>query len=200
MIQGNCPACAFQGDIEAFFSDDEWKRLVAAVAELPPECGRALMRYLRLFKPAKTGLRAARAVKLSRELLALIQAGSVCADDRGGVRRPATPAHWADGMELMLDQRTGLSLPLANHNYLRKVVFDLADKQDAAAERQREAQARAGTHLSSASGKSEQRVSETPLQAQLAWIGRMVELGDMSPEQAEEERAKARAKYGDGRG
>lgn len=196
----SCPACAFQGDIEAFFSDDEWKRLVAAVAELPPECGRALMRYLRLFKPAKTGLRAARAVKLSRELLALIQAGSVCADDRGGVRRPATPAHWADGMELMLDQRTGLSLPLANHNYLRKVVFDLADKADAAAERQKEAHARVGGHLRAASEKSGPGVSESPLQRQLAWIEQMVGYGDMSEAQAEIERAAAHEKYGGGNG
>lgn len=195
-----CPACAFQGDIEAFFSDDEWKRMLAAVAELPPECGRALMRYLRLFKPMKTGLRPSRAVKLSRELLALIQAGDVCADERGGVRRAALPGHWAEGMELMLDQRSGLSLPLANHNYLRKVVFDLADKADAAIERQKEAQARVGVHLRAASEKSGAAVSESPLQRQLAWIQQMVDYGDMSLEQAEKERSAAHDKYGDGNG
>lgn len=199
-MQASCPSCAFQGDIEAFFSEDEWKRFASAVAELPPECGRALMRYLRLFKPAKTGLRASRATKLGRELLAMIQTGTVCADERGGVRRPAKPQHWADGMELMLDQRVGLSLPLANHNYLRKVVYDLADKADAAIERQNEANARAGKHLAQPSGKSDAGEQGTALSRQLKWIQQMVDMGGFTPEEAEAERAKARAMYGGGDG
>lgn len=167
-----CPHCAFTGEVEAFFADDEGKRLAAVLAELPAECGRAVIAYLRLFKPAKTGLRTARAVKLAREVAALIAAGEVCKDERGGVRRAATPGMWAQGIEQMLAQRDRLSLPLESHGYLRAVVFGIADSADAAAERQRETQARTGQHLKPTSEKSEQR-QESPRERHIAWARRM---------------------------
>ena len=196
----SCPSCAFQGEIEAFFADGDGKRLAAIMAELPPECARALMGYLRLFKPAKTGLRPARWLKLSSQVLDLVRAGSVCRDERSGVRRPATPLLWAEGMEIMLAQRDSLTLPLETHGYLRAVVFGLADKADAAIERQKEAHARAGKHLVTPSGKSDAQVGETPLERQMKWIKQMEEVGGFTPEEAEAERAKARDMHGGGNG
>lgn len=194
-MHATCPHCAFQGEVEVFFADAEGKRLAAVMAELPPECGRAALAYLRLFKPPKTGLRMARAVKLAREVAELVTAGSVCKDERGGVRRPASPATWAAGIEQMLAQRDRLSLPLETHGYLRAVVFGLADQADAQLERQREANARAGRHLEAPS-KAAQAPSETPLERQLKWIDMQLDYGGMTPEAAEQERATARAKYG----
>ena len=52
---------------------------------------------------------------------------SLSDDERNGVRRSASPAMWATGIEQMLAQRGSLTLPLENHNYLRAVVFGLAD-------------------------------------------------------------------------
>jgi hypothetical protein len=197
MTQATCPHCAFQGEVEAFFVDAEGKRLAAVVAELPPECGRAVLGYLRLFKPAKTALRTARAVKLAREVADLIKAGTVCKDERGGVRRPASPATWAAGIEHMLAQRDRLSLPLETHGYLRAVVFGLADQTDAAIERQRDADARAGRRPAAAAPKrSDATPSETPLERDLKWIDNLVEFGGMTPAAADEERAKVRAKHG----
>ena len=74
-----------------------------------------MMAYLRLFKPPKTGLRPARWIKLASQVLALVQAGSVCRDERSGVRRAASPQLWAEGMEIMLAQRDSLTLPLETH-------------------------------------------------------------------------------------
>ncbi|HEY0915716.1 MAG TPA: hypothetical protein VGE33_11960 [Thermomonas sp.] len=196
MTLATCPHCAFQGEIEAFFVDDDGKRLAAVVAELPAECGRAVLAYLRLFKPPKTGLRTARAVKLAREVVALVAAGTVCKDERSGVRRPALPSMWAQGIEQMLAQRDRLSLPLESHGYLRAVVYGLADSVDAAAERQREADARVGKHLREGSEKSVSAPVESKLQNALAYIAQQVHVGTMSQEQAETERAKAREKYG----
>lgn len=197
-MQATCPHCAFQGEIEAFFADAEGKRLSAVMAELPAECGRAVLGYLRLFKPAKTALRTARAVKLAREVAELIGAGSVCKDERSGVRRPASPAMWAAGIEQMLAQRDRLSLPLESHGYLRAVVFGLADHADAAAERQREANARAGRHLEPAS-RAVQQPAETPLERQLKWIDQQLDYGGLTPEAAELERRKAHERYGGAR-
>lgn len=197
-MHATCPHCAFQAEIEAFFADDEGKRLAAIMAELPPECGRAVLAYLRLFKPAKTGLRTARAVKLSRELADLINAGDVCKDERSGIRRPASPAMWAQGIEQMLAQRDRLTLPLDSHGYLRAVVYGIADSADAVVERQKHADARAGTHMRTEKQKPRAAAGESKLQAQLNWIQQMVDVAAFTAEQADDERAKAREKYPNG--
>lgn len=196
-MQATCPDCGAHGHLSAFFAEGDGKRLAAVLAGMTPELGRATIAYLGLFKPAKTALRMARAVKLAHELESLATAGSVCRDERGGVRRPCTPATWAAGIEQMLQQRAVLTLPLENHNYLRAVVFGLADKADAAAERQREADARVGKHLTSPSGKAVAS-SESKLENLLAWISQQVSIGAMVPEEAEAARAAARQKYGAG--
>jgi len=187
-----CPECGAQAHIAAFFVEDDGKRLAGLFAEMEPVLGRAVLGYLGLFKPAKNALRLSRAVKLVQELLHLVNAGTVCRDERGGVRRAATPGLWAQGIETVLTQRPSLTLPLDNHHYLRAVVFGLADKADAAAERQREDDARAGRQRG---GVSPVVVSETPLQTQLTWIAQQVNYGTMSEAEAEMARAQAREKY-----
>lgn len=195
-MRATCPDCGAQAHLSAFFVEDDGKRLAAQLADMQPELGRAVISYLGLFKPVKTALRMARAVKLVQELMALIATGDVCRDERNGVRRPATPGTWAVGIETMLAQRAALTLPLENHNYLRAVVFGLADKADAATERQKEANARVGKHLDTPAGKSVATGGESALATQLQWIADMVEKDQFTPEQAEAERAKARKKHG----
>jgi len=193
-----CPHCAFQAEIEAFFTDDDGKRLAAILADVPPECGRAVLAYLRLFKPPKTGLRAARAVKLAREVATLVTAGTVCKDERSGIRRPATPAMWAAGIEQMLAQRDRMSLPLESHGYLRAVVYGIADSADAVAERAAEERVRSGRHLAGDEKPAARSASEGKLSNQLAWIEQQLGYGTMTPEQAEVERNKAFQRYGNG--
>lgn len=194
-MRATCPECGAQADLVAFFVEDDGKRLAMVVAGMSAELGRAVLGYLGLFKPRKSALRLARAVKIAQEVADLVATGAVCKDERTGVRRPTTPAQWATGIEQMLAQRDRLTLPLEGHGYLRAVVFGLADKADAAAERQKETNARAGKHLADTSEKSEP-TSESPLQRQLAWIAQMVNVGGMSADEADTARAEARHKYG----
>lgn len=196
-MRATCPECGAQAHVAAFFVEDEGKRLAMTVAGMAPELGRATLAYLGLFKPAKTTLRIARAAKLAQEVADLVAAGSVCKDERSGVRRAATAQQWALGMETMLAQRASLTLPLETHGYLRAVVFGLADKVDAAAERQREADARVGKHLRGESDNAAPKRQETKLEAQLNWIQQMVSNGGFTEEEAEEERIAAREKFGD---
>ncbi len=195
-MRATCPECGAQAHIAAMFAEEDGKRLALVIADMPRELGRAVLGYLGLFKPAKTALRLARAAKLAQEVADLVAAGSVCKDERSGVRRPAGPALWAAGIEQMLTARASLVLPLESHGYLRAVVFGLADKADAAQERQREEDARVGKHLRSASGTTPSPHQETPLERQLAWIARTLDMGGLTPEEAEEEREKAYAKHG----
>lgn len=168
-MRATCPDCGAQAHLSAFFAEDDGKRLAAVLAGMAPELGRATIQYLGLFKPAKTALRALRAARLAQELDALASAATVCRDERGGVRRPCSAAMWVAGIETMLQQRGGLSLPLENHNYLRAVVYGLADKADAAAESQREADAKLGRGASSGATKAA-TATESWLDNQLAWL------------------------------
>lgn len=192
-MRATCPDCGAQAHLSAFFVEDDGKRLAQLVAEMQPELGRAVIGYLGLFKPAKNALRLARAVRIVQELMALVSSGTVCKDERGGVRRPATQGHWATGIETMLTQRASLSLPLESHNYLRSVVYTLADKADAAAERAREDNARSGRHLA---GTTQPIAKESPYLNQLAWITQMEQRGGFTAEEADEKRRAARTKYG----
>ncbi len=199
-MQLTCPTCHDRFPIAAGFLDDDGKRLAAQLAGMEPVLGRAVIGYLRLFKPAKQGLRSARAVKIVAELEALVRTGSVCRDERGGVRRPATPDTWAAGIEQMLAEADKLTLPLGNHNYLRAIVYSLADKADAAGERQREADKRAGRHLESASGKRTNMPSDASerlaLHNALARVQADLDLGLITPNVADTRKAEARKAHG----
>lgn len=121
-----CPCCGEQFPFEAGFADAEGKQLAVLFADLEPRLGRAVLAYLRLFSPAKRGLRTTKAIKLVEELMLLVNASSVTRDARTTESKPASPALWAAGIEQMLTQRERLSLPLDNHHYLRAVVFGIA--------------------------------------------------------------------------
>lgn len=171
--------------------DADGKRLAAIFAAMEPTLGRAAIGYLRMFKPAKTALRNARALKVVGELDALVRAGSVCRDERGGLRRPTTPATWAAGIEQILASPPKV-LPLTGNNYLRSIVYGLADQADAVAERSREAVMRSGSHRA---GVSPAVPREDPLKAALAHLAQLRDYGRLTPEDYAAQCAGARAKY-----
>lgn len=139
-----CPTCGTEFPIEAGLLEDDGKRLGAILADLDPPLARAALSYLRLFKPVKTALRTARAIKVLQELLTLIRAGKVARDERNGLYRSTTAAMWIAGIEQMIHAVAVLDLPLSSHVYLRKVVYGIADSADAVAEKQRDKDLRSG--------------------------------------------------------
>lgn len=195
-MRATCPDCGAQAHLASFFVEDEGKRLAATFAAMQPDLARSVLGYLSLFKPAKTALRLGRAAKIAQEVADLVAAGSVCRDERSGVRRKAAASHWAAGIDQMLAQRASLTLPLESHGYLKAVVYGLADKADAAAERQREDDAKAGRHLGRTAVVNAGS-GESKLQTQLAWIDQRFNLDQITKEEATAERAAAFAKYGD---
>jgi hypothetical protein len=189
-----CPTCGTEFPIEAGWAEADGKRLAALMAGFEPAVGKAAVQYMRLFKPAKTALRIPKATRLLEELAGLIATGRVCRDERGGVERPAKPAHWAAGMEQMVERRSALSLPLDNHNYLRAVVFGIADFADAAAERAREdaARNRGASTPAPATSTAVPPDTESPLEKRLAWITQQLHYGLIDEAEAERQRAAAR--------
>ena len=175
-----CPECGAQGALAAFLAEDDAKRLLAAVVDLAPALQRPALNYLGLFKPTKNALSLPRAARLIGELRQLVDAGSVCRDERGGVRRTATPAMWAEGIEQMLAQRASLTLPLANHNYLRAVVFGIADSAEAKAEQAVEKQRQSGSHRPAAKiGEN----SESKLANTLHWLRQQYDLEQLTEQE-----------------
>ncbi|HRQ63916.1 MAG TPA: hypothetical protein PKZ76_03480 [Xanthomonadaceae bacterium] len=137
----SCPNCAVSFPLELGFVELDGKKLAAVFAELEPPLGKAVLDYLGLFKPAKSGLRLSRALVIAQEVSAMARAGTVEWD---GNRRDCIPAFWVECIEQMLARRAELSLPLSNNNYLRKIVFAHADRAEARAEIQREESRRRG--------------------------------------------------------
>lgn len=180
-----CPSCCESFPIECGFADIDGKKLSALFADMEPVLGRAVLGYLRLFKPAKKQMRTVRAVRVIEELLVLVRPGSVCRDERGGLRRPAPQAIWAAAIEQMLAVPEKLQLPLSNHHYLRAIVYGLADQADATRERARDTELRT---------KREAPRAESSLQAELAYLVNQFQLGVISKDECEQRSAAARAK------
>jgi hypothetical protein len=186
-----CCNCGTRQPLAAGFADDDGKRFGVAMGELPPQLARAAVAYLAVFKPAKTELRTSRATKIVNELAALVSAGSVTRDERSGIRRPASVLTWVAGIEQLLAAPPS-GLPLGNHNYLRAIVYELADKADAGAERQREATMRAGKHRA---GPSTPVPREHPLQAALAHLRTLLDYGQINQAEYDQRAADERAKH-----
>lgn len=188
-----CPVCSTAFPIEAGFVDGDGKQLASLLAGTTPAVGRAAIAYLGLFKPAKSRLSNARAVKLCAELLALIDADDVAADERTGQRRKTVPAVWVAGIEQMLTMRDRLTLPVANHNYLRKIVFDLAGQQSLPAPA---SEPSANDTRKSTVTMPEYYVDETPLQNELGWLRQQLNMGRITVAEHNQRVADAMKKYG----
>ena len=187
-----CPCCGSEFPWEAGLVEGDAKRLGAVLAELEPPVARAAMAYLRLFKPPKSALRLTRAIKLLQEVVTLIEAGSVCRDERSGVRRAAPAVLWVAGIEQMLQQGERLTLPLSSHGYLREVVYGLADKADAVAERQREQALRDGQR---APGPAKP-IQPSQLENELAFLRQMRDYEQIDQAEYDRRAAEARQRYG----
>lgn len=196
MIRLTCPCCGTDFPWEAGLLETDAKRLAAVLADMEPALARAAMSYLRLFKPPKTALRMTRATKLLQDVAELVAPGTVCNDERSGVRRPAAPSVWIAGIEQMHAQADRLTLPLTSHGHLRQVVFGLADQADAAAERQREADKRAGRHLEQPTHTSGAPARNLALHEALMRIDADLRLGLIDKEDANKRAAAAHRDHG----
>lgn len=131
---GKCIICGYRAPLSSFISAAGNGELLPEYIKLPQVVQQPFYRYLALFRP-KSGCACSdsKIIRLTREMVALVQTGYVA--QQGKVDRPCPPALWAMGMERMLEQAATLTLPMKNHNYLRSIVWQLADQVDAGRER-----------------------------------------------------------------
>jgi hypothetical protein len=106
MKLGRCPTCHAHIALESICQDDAGRELIALLAGVEAELGRALVAYLGLFRAAKRDLQNDRALALAREVLAL---SPEC-------------FRLADALTETVNALRGKGgLPIKNHNYLIKV-------------------------------------------------------------------------------
>lgn len=123
-----CPSCGATGSADSWINDATCRETLAVISRLPSPLPKTCLGYLSLFRPGKNALGWKKALRLAFEIEQLAKCGYVSV--QGRVDRNCTAGIWAQAMEQMLDQRNGLSLPMANHRYLKKVAHDLADQAD----------------------------------------------------------------------
>lgn len=116
-----CPNCGAVHSLDSLINDADASAVLKAVLEMDAELGKAAIRYIGLFRPAKSQLSWARTAKLLNELLPMIKAQEAARD---GVCFPAPTEAWIYGFNETVNARDQgrLKLPLKSHGYLLEIV------------------------------------------------------------------------------
>ena len=116
-----CPNCGAVHSLDSLINDADASAVLKAVLEMDVELGKAAIRYIGLFRPAKSQLSWARTAKLLNELLPMIKAQEAARD---GVCFPAPAEAWIHGFNETVNARDQgrLKLPLKSHGYLLEIV------------------------------------------------------------------------------
>ena len=116
-----CPNCGAVHSLDSLINDADASAVLKAVLEMDAEMGKAAIRYIGLFRPAKSQLSWARTAKLLNELLAMIKAQEAARD---GVCFPAPTEAWIHGFNETVNARDQgrLKLPLKSHGYLLEII------------------------------------------------------------------------------
>lgn len=116
-----CPNCGAVHSLDSLINDADASAVLRAVLEMDVEMGKAAIRYVGLFRPAKSQLSWSRTAKLLNELLPMMKAQTV---ERDGVSSPAPAEAWMHGFNETVNARDQgrLKLPLKSHGYLLEIV------------------------------------------------------------------------------
>ena len=116
-----CPNCGAVHSLDSLINDADASAVLRAVLEMDAEMGKAAIRYVGLFRPAKSQLSWARTAKLLNELTPMIKAQEAVRD---GVSSSAPAEAWLHGFNETVNARDQgrLKLPLKSHGYLLEIV------------------------------------------------------------------------------
>lgn len=136
-MQVTCPVCFARYSLEAALNDEVARQVMARLAGCGDETLRFVVAYVGLFRPEKHVLAWARAGRLIGEVVDVIEAGTI---RRRGRAWALNRTQWGEALEVVIERRNAghLALPLRNHAYLFEVAAGIADKAEAAAERETE--------------------------------------------------------------
>jgi hypothetical protein len=111
MKLGRCPVCHSHIQLDALIQDEAGRQLLGLMSKLGYQLAPVLVSYLGLFRPAKQDLSNGRALNLAQETLALTSNQPLLAE---ALRETVQSIH--------NKRHQGENKPLANHNYLKRVM------------------------------------------------------------------------------
>lgn len=137
----HCPVCGAELDLSTVFSAHVDQQALERLVNAGFPIGSYLLRYVALHKPPKQTLTIRKKLKLLGELLPDLERQAITRTGRDWV---APKANWALAIDQMVStaQAGRLDLPLKGHGYLHSVLQGMADKAEAAQERQAESDKR----------------------------------------------------------
>jgi len=138
----SCPVCGAELSLDHLFVEADNRAAVAQLIAVAMPIGARLLQYTRLFTPPKTTLTQRKQVRLLLQLLPDLKRQAITHRNRDW---QVPLSAWAQGIDQMLAARDAgkLDLPMKGHAYLYTILVSLADKVEAVAETQAEAQRRA---------------------------------------------------------
>jgi len=114
MQLNRCPICHTRIGLDALAQDEAGRELLTLLTRLNIDTGTALIGYLGLFRSHTRDLANDRALKLAKEVLALVD-----------IQHFSAVQHLANAMRQTVEQiQAKGGKPLTNHNYLKRVLED----------------------------------------------------------------------------
>ena len=114
-----CPACGALSSLDVLIGNKAASDALNAALLVNGELGEALIRYLGLFRPAKSSLTFERVATLLSELTPMIQTQT---SRRDGREFPAPPEAWIYAINQMMANRANFMLPMKSHGYLLEII------------------------------------------------------------------------------
>lgn len=143
-VDGKCARCGYKAPVLSFIDATEYGQFQTLYAQIPASIQKHFLRYLNLFRPVSgCQMQHSKVDRLTRDFITLVTKGYV--SEKGLADRSCQPAQWCLGMEAMQEQVTKLKLPMKSHNYLRSIVWNLADSADNKGETKRRSEEANGT-------------------------------------------------------
>lgn len=146
-----CPACRTPIALAQVTSQLAGDATFESLVRLSVPLADLVLQYVALFTPERQSLTQRKQLQLIKQLYPSLEARALT---HKGREWPAPLTAWAQGIEQMLAARAAgrLELPMAGHSYLFAIVAGLADKHEAQAEQQRQAERRTGPRAAAAHG------------------------------------------------
>ena len=123
-MQVRCPSCGAEMSLDVVIEHDAAAQALALALSFTP-LGKLIVRYLAMFRPAKSKLSWPRVVTLLGELMPMIESQRI---ERNGTLYEAPHDVWCAAIEQMLATRDAgrLQTPLKSHGYLLEVIISEA--------------------------------------------------------------------------
>lgn len=139
-----CPSCGASASADVWFANADARKAFAVYSDIPAQVQAVAFQYAAMFRPKSRAMSWRQALRRLTEIRDMTGSGFV--QWKGRPARPCMPGIWAQAVAEMTDSRD-IELPLNNHNYLRAIAYDLAEKADRQAETQRNASERTHTYV-----------------------------------------------------